>query len=380
MIAELLDGKRVCICTGSGGVGKTTTSAAIALGMAARGAKVAVVTIDPANRLADALGIDGLDNELHQVVPGPHAPAELETDGELWAMMLDPKRTFDDLIDRLAPDPERAAEIKENRVYRELSSAVSGSQEFTAMAKLYELDQEGNFDLLILDTPPSRNALDFLEAPRRLNSFLEGRMMNALIRPTGLGVRMLGLGTAPLLAALRRVTGVDLVTDLGRFFGLLSGMTQDFRLRADGVQELLRASSTVFLLVTSPEREPIDEAIWFQERIESEGFPLAGVVINRVHHDLLGESETADVKRGLTRVLGAELAQKVAANFVDYHLLARRDDENISRLAKALNGQPLVLVPQLEEDVHDVSGLLSMLRYLFASGEERERLLDEMVA
>lgn len=380
MIAELLEGKRVCICAGSGGVGKTTTSAAIALGMAARGAKVAVVTIDPANRLADALGIDGLDNELHQVVPGPHAPAELETDGELWAMMLDPKRTFDDLIDRLAPDAERAAEIKENRVYRELSSAVSGSQEFTAMAKLYELDQEGDFDLLILDTPPSRNALDFLEAPRRLNSFLEGRMMNALIRPTGLGVRMLGLSTAPLLAALRRVTGVDLVTDLGRFFGLLSGMTHDFRQRADGVQELLRAPSTVFLLVTSPEREPIDEAIWFQERIVGEGFPLAGVVINRVHHDLLGDSETAEVKRGLARILGGELAQKVAANFVDYHLLARRDDHNISRLAEALNGQPLVLVPQLEEDVHDLNGLLSMLRYLFASGEERERLLDEMVA
>lgn len=380
MIAELLEGKRVCICAGSGGVGKTTTSAAIALGMAARGAKVAVVTIDPANRLADALGIDGLDNELHQVVPGPHAPAELETDGELWAMMLDPKRTFDDLIDRLAPDAERAAEIKENRVYRELSSAVSGSQEFTAMAKLYELDQEGDFDLLILDTPPSRNALDFLEAPRRLNSFLEGRMMNALIRPTGLGVRMLGLSTAPLLAALRRVTGVDLVTDLGRFFGLLSGMTHDFRQRADGVQELLRAPSTVFLLVTSPEREPIDEAIWFQKRIVGEGFPLAGVVINRVHHDLLGDSETAEVKRGLARILGGELAQKVAANFVDYHLLARRDDHNISRLAEALNGQPLVLVPQLEEDVHDLNGLLSMLRYLFASGEERERLLDEMVA
>ncbi len=404
MIAELLDGKRVCICAGSGGVGKTTTSAAIALGMAARGARVAVVTIDPANRLADALGVDGLDNELHQVMPGPHATAalradgkpradenlgadgkpgadgKLRADGELWAMMLDPKRTFDELIDRLAPDPERAAEIKENRVYRELSSAVSGSQEFTAMAKLYELDQEGNFDLLVLDTPPSRNALDFLEAPRRLSSFLEGRMMNALVRPTGLGMRMLGMGTAPLLAALRRVTGVDLVSDLGRFFGLLSGMTQDFSQRAEGVQELLRAPSTAFLVVTSPEREPIDEAIWFHHTIEREGFPLAGVVINRVHHDLLGESEAADVKRGLTRILGAELAQKVAVNFVDYHLLAQRDDRNISRLAEALDGQPLVLVPQLEEDVHDLNGLLSMRRYLFASGPERERLIDELVA
>jgi anion-transporting ArsA/GET3 family ATPase len=380
VIAQLLDGKRVCICAGSGGVGKTTASAAIALGMAARGARVAVVTIDPANRLADALGIDHLDNELHQVVPGPRGPADAEPEGELWAMMLDPKRTFDELIDRLAPDPERAGEIKANRVYRELSSAVSGSQEFTAMAKLYELDQEGSFDLLVLDTPPSRNALDFLEAPRRLNSFLEGRMMHALVRPTGLGVRMLGLGTAPLLAALRRVTGVDLVSDLGRFFQLLSGMTGDFSQRADGVQQLLHASTTSFLLVTSPEREPIDEAMWFRQTIEQEGFPLAGVVVNRVHHDLLGDSEPGDVKRGLSRILGAELAQKVAANFRDYHLLARRDEHNIARLAQALDGQPLLLVPQLDQDVHDLEGLEAMRRYLFATEEERERLMEELVA
>lgn len=341
---------------------------------------MAVVTIDPANRLADALGIDQLDNELHRVVPGPHAPDDLEVAGELWAMMLDPKRTFDDLIDRLAPDAERAHEIKVNRVYRELSSAVSGSQEFTAMAKLYELDQEGRFDLLVLDTPPSRNALDFLEAPRRLSAFLEGRMLHALIRPTGVGVRVIGLGTAPLLAALRRVTGVDLVADLGRFFGLLSGMTQDFSQRADGVQRLLHADSTAFLLVTSPEREPIDEAIWFHRTIEQEGFPLVGVVVNRVHHDLLAGSDPGDVTRGLTRILSAELAEKVAINFRDYHLLARRDDHNISRLAEALDGHPLVLVPQFDEDVHDLEGLRAMRRYLFASGEERDRLIDELVA
>jgi len=380
VIAELLHGKRVCICTGSGGVGKTTASAAIALGMAAQGAKVAVVTIDPANRLADALGIDSLDNELHQVLPGAQAPGELEVRGELWAMMLDPKRTFDELIERLAPDAERVREIKANRVYRELSSAVSGSQEFTAMAKLYELDQDGRFDLLVLDTPPSRNALDFLEAPRRLSSFLEGRMMHALVRPTGLGVRILGLGTAPLLGALRRVTGVDLVADLGRFFQLLAGMTQGFSQRADGVQRLLRAPTTAFLVVTSPEREPIDEAIWFHRTIEQEGFPLAGVVVNHVHHDLLPESEPGDVKRGLARILGPELAGKVAVNFRDYHLLARRDEHNISRLAEALEGQPLVLVPQLDEDVHDMDGLEAMRRYLFAVGEERERLIAELVA
>ncbi len=173
-VAELLEGKRICVCAGSGGVGKTTTSAAIALGMAAQGAKVAVVTIDPAQRLANALGVEELPNEPHRVEAGRLAEAGLEVQGELWAMMLDPKRTFDELIDRVAPDPERAEEIKANRVYRELSSAVSGSQEFTAVAKLYDLDREHDFDLLVLDTPPSRNALDFLEAPQRLSSFLEG--------------------------------------------------------------------------------------------------------------------------------------------------------------------------------------------------------------
>jgi anion-transporting ArsA/GET3 family ATPase len=384
MIAELLEGKRVCICAGSGGVGKTTTSAAIALGMATRGAKVAVVTIDPANRLADALGLDKLDNEPHRV------PAErligTELPGELWAMMLDPKRTFDELIERLAPDPERVQDIKANRVYRELSSAVSGSQEFTAMAKLYELDQEQAFDLIVLDTPPSRNALDFLEAPRRLNAFLEGRMLQALIRPTGLSMRVLGLGTTPLLTALRRVTGVDLVADLGRFFQLLTGMKQGFSQRATAVQELLSASTTAFLVITSAEREPIDEAIWFHRMITQDGFPFAGVVVNRVHHDLLtdrdllGEREPNHVKQGLTRVLSGDLASRVAENFVDYHRLAERDNHNLSRLEQTLAGQPVVMVPQLDEDIHDLEGLQNMHRYLFAVGEERDRLIAELVA
>ncbi len=389
MIGQLLDGKRICICAGSGGVGKTTVSAAVALGMAERGARVAVVTIDPANRLADALGIDQLDNELHRVADSSAAQAALngaEIQGELWAMMLDPKRTFDELIERLAPDPARAEEIKANRVYRELSSAVSGSQEFTAVAKLYELDQEGFFDLIVLDTPPSRNALDFLEAPRRLSSFLEGRMLQALVRPTGLGMRVLGVGTTPLLGALRRVTGVDLVADLGRFFQLLAGMTQGFSQRAAGVQELLGAPTTAFLLVTSPEREPIDEALWFHDTIQREGFPLEGVIVNRVHHDLLsGRPDEADrqpeqVQRGLARILSPDLAAKVAANFVDYHLLAERDDRNIARLVDALEDQPLILVPQLDEDVHDLGGLLAVRRYLFSTGEDRERLIAELVA
>ncbi|HLY50883.1 MAG TPA: ArsA family ATPase [Solirubrobacteraceae bacterium] len=379
-VAELLQGKRICVCAGSGGVGKTTTSAAIALGMAAQGHRVAVVTIDPAQRLANALGVEELPNEPHRVEPGRLAAAGLEVEGELWAMMLDPKRTFDELIDRIAPDPERAAEIKANRVYRELSSAVSGSQEFTAVAKLYDLDQAHEFDLLVLDTPPSRNALDFLEAPQRLSSFLEGSALRALVRPAGRGIRVLGRSATPLLAAMRRVTGVDLLTDLATFFGLLGDMTKDFNLRAQQVEDLLRADTTAFVLVTSAEREPIEEAIWLHRTLEQGGLPFAGVIVNRVHHDLLAGSEAEDVRPALRRLLGSDLAARVAENFRDYHVLARRDDVNVSRLAAALGDEPLLVVPQLDEDVHDLEGLLRMRRYLFASASERRRLIADLVA
>ena len=379
-VAEMLDGKRVCVCAGSGGVGKTTTSAAIALGMAARGAKVAVVTIDPANRLANALGLEQLGNEPRRVDPSRLATGSLEIEGELWAMMLDPKRTFDELIERIAPDAGRAEEIKANRVYRELSTAVSGSQELTAIAKLYELDQSKQFDLLVLDTPPSRNALEFFDAPGRLNSFLEGKALKAFMRPTGFGVRALSRGALPLLGGLRRITGIDLITDLTVFFGLLGDMTNDFSERAAQVDGLLHADTTAFVLVTSAAREPIDEAIWFGQRLETDGLPFAGVVVNRVHHDLLGDREPRELGTALAKALPSSLAGRVADNFRDYHVLARRDDQNVARLASELDDARLVLVPQLDDDVHDIEGLLRVHRYLFASQAERERLIDDLVA
>jgi anion-transporting ArsA/GET3 family ATPase len=379
-IAELLEGKRVCVCGGSGGVGKTTSAAAIALGMAARGAKVAVVTIDPAKRLANALGLEELENEPRRVPARRLQREGLTVAGELWAMMLDPKRTFDELIDRIAPDPERAQEIKENRVYGELSTAVSGSQEFTAVAKLYDLDQEGKFDLLVLDTPPSRNAVDFLEAPGRLTSFLEGRALKAFMRPTGLGMRVLGRGATPLLAALRRVTGIDLLSDLSTFFQLLGDMTNDFSLRAAQVQQMLRDETTAFVLVTSAGREPIDEAIWFHQTLQDSGLPFEGVIVNRVHHDLLGDHETGDVAETLERVLRPDLVDRVAENLHDYHVLARRDQDNIARLQSTLGTHPLLLVPHLDDDIHDIDGLLQMHRYLFASQAERERMIADVVA
>jgi anion-transporting ArsA/GET3 family ATPase len=382
-VSDLLADKRVCVCGGSGGVGKTTTSAAIALGMAAQGAKVAVVTIDPARRLANALGLDELENEPRRVEPERLTAAGRAAgsfSGELWAMMLDPKRTFDELIDRVAADPERAEEIKRNRVYRELSTAVSGSQEFTAVAKLYELDRDGDFDLLVLDTPPSRNALDFLDAPGRLTSFLEGRAMKAFIRPTGLGMKVLGRGAAPFLGALRRVTGVDLVADLTTFFALLGDMTGEFSVRARAVEQMLRAQTTAFLLVTSAQEAAIDEAIWFRRTLAETGLPFAGIIVNRVHHDILGDSEPEDLLSALGEELAPDLVGRVAENFFDYHRLARRDARNVARLHDELADQPLLLVPHLDDDVHDVEGLLRVHRYLFASDAERERLIADVIA
>jgi anion-transporting ArsA/GET3 family ATPase len=377
-VADLLEGKRVCVCGGSGGVGKTTTSAAIALGMAAEGAKVAVVTIDPARRLANALGLQELANEPRRVSPERLTGIDLK--GELWAMTLDPKRTFDELIERLAPDPKRAKEILANRVYRELSTAVSGSQEFTAISKLYELDHDDEFDLLVLDTPPSRNALDFLDAPGRLTSFLEGRALKTFLRPTGLGMRVLGRGAAPVLGALRKVTGVDLLADLSTFFQLLGGMTDDFTLRAAQVERMLKASTTAFLLVTSAEHEPIEETIWFRRTLEESGLPFAGVVVNRVHHDILGDSDPSELVAALADELDPELLARVGENFRDYHVLARRDEQNIARLTPELDGRPLLLIPHLDDDVHDVAGLLRVHRYLFASEADRARMIAEVVA
>ena len=381
-VAELLEGKRICVCAGSGGVGKTTASAAIALGMAARGAKVAVVTFDPARRLANALGLEELENEPRRVKPARLAGG-IEIKGELWAMMLDPKRTFDELIERIAADPERAREIRENRIYRELSTAVSGSQEFTAVAKLYELERDGDFDLLVLDTPPSRNALDFLDAPGRLTSFLDGRALKTFIRPTGLGMRVLGRGAAPFLSALRRVTGVDLLGDLSTFFALLGDMTEAFSLRAQQVERMLKAPTSAFVLVTSAQGAAIDEAIWFRRTLMESGLPFAGVIVNRVHHDRLGDAEPEHLLAALGDGLPSELAARVAENFGDYHLLARRDQRNVARLREELGdlgGWGPILVPHLDDDVHDVAGLLAVHRYLFASAAQRERMIASVVA
>src|SRR5271170_5757605 len=242
-LAARLSGMRVCICLGGGGVGKTTTSAALALALAARGQKVAVITIDPARRLAAALGLQEPDEEgselgQHMVDPALFASQGIEMKGELWAMMLDPKRTFDDIVTDLEPERSAREEILSNPIYRELSTAVAGSQELSAITKLYELHHERDFDVIVLDTPPSRNALDFLEAPTRLLGFLEGRALKVFVMPGGPTARLFGRSTGLVFAIFARVSGVDLLGDLSRFFRSLSGVIDGFGERARRVAYL----------------------------------------------------------------------------------------------------------------------------------------------
>ena len=376
-VAERMAGKRICICTGSGGVGKTTIAAAVALGLAVRGQRVAVVTIDPARRLADALGLEQLGNEPQMVEPGHFAGHGIELRGELWAMMLDAKRTFDDLIELLAPDASTRDEILANRIYQELSSAVAGSQEFTAVAKLYELDASARFDAIVLDTPPSRNALDFLDAPHRLTGFLEGRALKVLTAPTGAAAAIAARGSGLVFSALRRVTGVDLLADLGAFFGVLSGLVDGFAERASAVDQLLGDPGTTFLIITSPEPAPVEEAIFFRRRLAEAGMPFGGLVVNRMR--VLAPTERATDESALTSDLGGdgELAAKSVQALRELRALARRDATSPQRLAAELDDEHPILVPQLDRDVSDVAGLLAVERHLFATPRERSALLAE---
>jgi anion-transporting ArsA/GET3 family ATPase len=353
-----LEGNSVIIVAGSGGVGKTTTSAALALGLAAEGKRVAVVTIDPARRLATALGLEELGNE-------PRRVEGLGLAGELSAMQLDAKRTFDDLIAHLAPDERARREVLDNRIYRELSGAMTGSQEFTAVAKLYELHRDERYDVLVLDTPPSRNALDFLDAPDRLTGFLDGRALQAVLAPTGLAARLMGRGTGVVFSVLRRITGIDLLEDLAVFFRSLSGLIDGFRRRAAGVKALLSDPATTFLIVTSPEREPVEEALFFHGRLRDAGMPFGGLIVNRVHRD--PEADPGATRDELSAALGDRLAGKVADTLRDVQILARRDAEAIERLRSALDIDDPVLVPLLDEDVHDVEGLWRLQRHLGGS-------------
>src|ERR671916_715444 len=358
-VAGLLDGKRIVICAGSGGVGKTTTAAALAMGMAERGLRVAVVTIDPAKRLADSLGLEELGNEPRLVDRELLATHGIELRGELWAMMLDPKATFDGLIARLAPDARTRDDVLGNRIYAQLSNAIAGSQEFSAVAKLYELDRDGGYDAIVLDTPPSRNALDFLDAPDRLTDVFEGRALKLFLVPTGIAARVMGAGTGVVFSILRKLTGVNLLDDVAVLFRAMGGLIDGFRERAAAVKALLADPATTFLIVASPEREPVAEAIFFRQKLREARMPFGGLIVNRVA--LLGEDEHADpaaVHATLRGALGDALAAKVAQSAEDLQVLAQRNGEAIERLKTALAEPDPIVVPRLDGEVQDVDGLV----------------------
>ena len=354
-VDALLAEARILVCCGSGGVGKTTTSAAVALGMAQRGKKVIVLTIDPAKRLANSLGLPELGNEESRV--------EADTgDGELWAMMLDAKRTFDDLVESHAPDAETRDAVLGNRIYKEISNAVAGSQEYMAMEKLHELHEEGRYDLLVLDTPPTRNALDFLDAPKRLSRFVDSRSLQFFTSGGLFGVKIFSRGTGLVFSVLKRVTGVDLLQDISDFFQSFGDMAPGFRERAGRVTELLADSRTTFLLVTSPRADAVDEAVFFHDRLREAGMPFGAAVVNRMH-ELPADGD--GVHEEVEELLGPELGRRVAGNLEDFRRLAERDQLSLGDLRQRLGRKPMIEVPDMEDDIHDLEGLAKMGEYLF---------------
>jgi anion-transporting ArsA/GET3 family ATPase len=359
-----LAGRSVIVTLGAGGVGKTTTSAALALGLAMRGGKVAVVTIDPARRLATALGLQKLSGEPHRIDAAALERAGVELHGELWAMMLDTKATFDAVVERLAPDEAAREEILSNPVYRELSTAVAGSNELSAVAKLYELHAEHEFDVIVLDTPPSRNALDFLEAPGRLLGFLEGRALQVFLAPGGLTAKLFGRGTALVFAIFARVTGVDMLGELSRFFRSLGGILDGFGERTRVVQQLLRSEQTGFLIVTSPEPEPVREARFLADRLRDTGLGEPELIVNRVHLDGLGGRSAEDLAEQLSDDLGTDLARRVASNLADFDVLVRRDEATVRELAALLGDREPTIVGHLDEEVQDLLGLARIAEQL----------------
>ena len=273
-LPTLVAERSVVVCCGSGGVGKTTVSATFALAAAQAGRRACVVTVDPARRLADALGVESL----------PNTPSEVAGDwpGHLHALMLDSKGTFDDLVERYARTPDQAEAILSNRLYQNLAGALSGTQEYMAMEKLYELVQSDEFDVVVVDTPPTRNALDLLDAPRRLTRFLENRLFRALLVPTRMSLRAVSMATQALLRTISKVAGAEIVQDAVGFFQAFEGMEDGFRSRASAVHELLADPATAYVLVTSARPDAVAEAGFFAEKLAERDVTVAALVVNRI--------------------------------------------------------------------------------------------------
>jgi anion-transporting ArsA/GET3 family ATPase len=357
-VDQLLRTAQIIVCCGAGGVGKTTTAAALALRAAEQGRNVCVLTIDPARRLAQSMGLTELDNTPREV----HGIDD-QAGGKLDAMMLDMKRTFDEIV-LTHSDPERAKAIFANPFYVSLSSSFAGTQEYMAMEKLGQLKTAGTWDLIVVDTPPSRSALDFLDAPQRLGRFLDGRMIRMLTAPARAGgrayLKVFTIGLKVFTDVLNKILGGQALRDLSMFVASLETMFGGFRERADETYKLLKESGTSFIVVAVPERDALREAAYFVERLETERMPLAGLVLNRVHSSA---APRLSVERSLAaaEALDDSGEDALAAGVLRVHAerlgAASRDDRRASRFRSAHPSVGVVQVAAQAGDVHDLDGL-----------------------
>jgi anion-transporting ArsA/GET3 family ATPase len=351
--------RNIIVCCGSGGVGKTTTSAAMALRAAERGRKVVVLTIDPARRLAQAMGIEELDN-----TPRPVPGVGGKTGGSLDAMMLDMKRTFDEVVQSQA-NPEKAAAILANPFYVAVSSSFAGTQEYMAMEKLGQLDKlarkTGRWDLIIVDTPPSRSALDFLDAPERLSSFLDGRFMKLLLAPARGPARLMTAGFGMVTNAVTKLIGAQVLQDMKAFVAAFDTLFGGFRQRAQRTFALLQDRRTAFLVVAAPEPDALREAAFFVERLRQEAMPLAGLVVNRASTSPEVDLSANAAMTGVEKLRSSGEDHGLAAGLLRLHadrkVVVEREKRLTSRFATSHPDVPTAVLPALSTDVHDLDGL-----------------------
>jgi anion-transporting ArsA/GET3 family ATPase len=380
-LRALVEERRILVCVGSGGVGKTTTAASLGLAAARLGRKVLVLTIDPARRLANSLGLTGLGHDEREVPPEKVQAIELSgarPGGRLFAMMLDQKRAFDEIVEKYASDPAARQRIFSNSIYRQISSRLAGSHEYAAMSKLYEIQQENRYDLIVLDTPPTANALDFLDAPDRVVAAIDSPAIQWLVKPYlsagKFSLKAVGLGAAFVLRRLARFTGSDFLEEMARFFVEFNTVLVGFRERAQQVFSILRGADVGFVLVSSAEPLSIEEAIYFYDRLAESRMPLGSFVVNRVHpggppaparEELIAMLERRPELRGFLPDEVVQVAADLDRTYRELQALAEIDAAQIARLRERGQGRmPLVSVPFFDRDIYDVDGLTAMLRHL----------------
>ncbi len=366
-MADVVRDSRIIVCCGSGGVGKTTSAAALALAAAESGRKVVLITIDPAKRLADALGLQGLTNDPS---PIPIDGTAVDGAGGLWAMMLDARATFDAVIRQQARNEAQVRRILENPFYDNVASKLSGSQEYMAAEKLYELSNDDRFDLVVVDTPPTREALDFLEAPQKLMNFLDHRVYRWLIAPARSGLKIVNIAAQPILRTIGRVIGADVLADAINFFQAFEGIESGFRDRAESVQKLLKSDVTKYLVVASPRRDTVDEAIYFSRQLRSAGMAVTGLIVNRLQPLFgSGTAEEAESAARAAQDRGETDLAVLHRNLAHLRRISEAEEDAIAPLLSFAANSVISRVYQRSEDVHDIGAIRNLGRDLVAPRE-----------